>query len=122
MTGQLNTGPDEDVNHPIPRLDTLDTLVETDRGAYVGIVIAAPLSDDSVSRARLQRKIEVSLGYFHDVAFREKHGAPSPAHCRIYVSVHAHSSASTLELIEHFCSQFEANGVASVLQLIEPDA
>lgn len=122
MTGQLNAGPDEDVNHPIPRLDTLDTVVETDRGAYVGIVIAAPLSDDSVSRARLQRKIEVSLGYFHDVAFREKHGPPSPAHCRIYLSVHSHSSASILELIEHFCSQFEANGVASVLQLIEPDA
>lgn len=122
MIAHPDAGPDEDVNHPIPSLDTLDTLLESDQGARVGIVIATPLLDDPVSRARLQRKVEVTLGYFSGAAFRERHGAPNPAHCKIYVSVHARSDPSMLSLVQHYCSQFTANGIAPVVKLIETDA
>jgi hypothetical protein len=116
-----DAGPNEDVNHPIPSLDTLDTLVESAQGARVGIVIASPLLDDPISRARLQRKIELALGYFGGAAFRQKHGVPNPVHCKIYIGVHARSAPAMLNLVKYYCSQFAANGVAPVVRLIEAD-
>ena len=113
-----DAGPDEDVSHPIPRPDTLDALVESNRGAYVGIVIATPLLDDTVSRACLERKVAVSLGYFSFPALREKHGTPDLSHCRVYVDVHAASDATMLDLIDYYCSQFPANGVTAVVTRI----
>ena len=118
MTADSDAGPIEDIDHPIPRLDTLDVLRFTDRGAYVGIVIASPLKDDAISRARLLRKIEVSLGYFRSAEYRERYGAPDPKRSRLWVHVHADSDARMLALLEHYCSQFVANGVTARLELI----
>ena len=111
-------GPLEDVNHPIPRLDTLDAVVDTDRGAYLGIVIATPLRDDEVSRERLRRKFELSLGYFQTPEYRERCGLPMPDRSKIYLNIHADSDSSMLELVERYMAQVLANGITPVLKLI----
>jgi hypothetical protein len=111
-------GPLEDVNHPIPRLDTYDTELTTESGAYIGIVIATPLRDDAMSRARLLRKIELYLRYFQSREYRERNGAPMPDRSRIYVSIHTASDPSMLQLIEFYMEQMPANGITPVLKLI----
>lgn len=90
----------------------------TDQGAYVGIVIASALRDDDISRARLQKKVEVSLGYFLSPEYRERYGAPSRDRSRLWMKVHCTSDASMLELIEHYRAQIEVNGVHAVVKLI----
>jgi len=114
---ESEAGATEDVNHPIPRLDVLDTVVTTERGAYVGILISTPLRDDPISRARLRRKIELSLGYFAGADYLARFGPADPAHSKLYLSVHANSDAGMIELIEQYCAQFPASGVAAVLEL-----
>jgi hypothetical protein len=114
-----DAGPDEDLSHPIPRLDTLDALLETDQGARIAVVIATPLLHDPVSRARLQRKFEISMAYYASSEFRNKHGPPNPTHCKMYWNIHARSDAQMIELIEQFRPQLESNGVAFELTLTE---
>lgn len=111
-------GPLEDANHPIPRLDTLDTVVTTERGAYVGIVIATPLRDDEASRERLRRKFELTLGYFHTPEYRKRCGPPMPDRSKMYVNIHAGSDSSMLQVVEHYVAQMLANGITPVLNLI----
>jgi hypothetical protein len=114
----VGPGDDEDVEHAIPRLDTLDALLTTDRGAYVGIVIATPLRDDAVSRARLLRKVEVSVSYFLSDEFRVQYGVPTPDNARLRIHVHAGSVASMLALIHNYCSQVLSNGISPEVELI----
>ena len=104
-------GPLEDNDHPIPRLDTLDTLVTFTKGASVGIVIATPLKDDERSRARLLRKFEVSLSYFRSADYFARCGAPQPAHSRLYVNIHSGSDAEMIELVERYCAEAAASGI-----------
>jgi hypothetical protein len=98
-------------------LDTLDVNVTTDKGAYVGIVIASPLKDDEISRARLQEKVEVSLSYFQSAEYREKYGTPCRERSRLWINVHCDSDASMLQLIEHYRAQIEANDITVVVKL-----
>jgi hypothetical protein len=114
----IDAGPVEDANHPIPRLDTLDVHLSTDKGAYVGIVIATPLKNDDLSKARLQRKIEISLEYFLSSEYRALHGAPCRTKSRLWINVHADTDAEMLALIEHYRVQIEANNVSAIVQLI----
>lgn len=108
----------EDPSHPIPRLDTLDVHLSTDQGAYVGIVVASPLRDDNMSRARLQQKVEVSVSYFQSAEYREKYGLPCREHSRLWINVHCDSDATMLQLIEYYRAQIEANGMTAVVKLI----
>jgi hypothetical protein len=118
VSAHPKAGPAEDQSHPIPRLDTLDVHVTTDKGAYVGIVIASPLKDDEVSRARLQEKVEVTLSYFQTAEYREKYGRPCRERSRFWFNVHCESDPSMLELIEHYREQVEANDMTAVIKLI----
>jgi hypothetical protein len=118
VANHIDAGPLEDVNHPIPRLDTLDVHVNTDKGAYVGIVIASPLKNDDLSKARLQRKIEVSLEFFLSSEYRALHGAPCRTQSRLWINVHSDTDAEMLALIEHYRVQIEANDVSAVVKLI----
>ena len=118
MNALPKAGPAEDRDHPIPRLDTLDVHVETKRGAFVAIIIATPLRDDEMSRARLQEKVEVSLSYFQSAEYREKYGTPCRAHSRIWIKVHCNSDTAMLQLIEHYRKQIEANDLTAVVKLI----
>jgi hypothetical protein len=107
----------EDQSHPIPRLDTLDTHLTTDQGAYVGIIIASPLRDDEISRARLQKKVDVSLSYFQSAEYREKYGAPCRERSRLWISIHFDSDATMFSLVEHYRAQIEGNEVTVVVKL-----
>jgi len=118
MGGPFDPGPDEDPEHPIPRLDTFDVLITTNLGATVGIVIASPLRDDAMSRARLTRKFEVSVGYFVSDEFRRKHHDISREHSWVTVRVHAESDPLMLRLVEDYCSQVRANGISSEFKLV----
>ena len=120
MSAQFNPGAVEDNNHPIPRLDTLDVHVETNKGAYVAIVIGSPLKNDEVSRARLQAKVEVSLGYFRSAEYREKNGEPSHDRSHILFKVHCDSDAEMLRLIDHYREQIEANDVSTKVSSYVP--
>ena len=115
MAQHADSEPLEDVNHPIPRLDTYDTLLEFAKGAYLGIVIAAPLKDDERSRARLRRKFEVALGYFRSEAYLARCGTPQPTHCRVYVNIHSGSDAEMLRLIEQHCAEVASSGITPVV-------
>ena len=118
MTAPPAAGSAEDQGHPIPRLDTLDVHVTTDKGAYVGIVIASPLRDDEMSRARLQEKVEVTLSYFQSAEYQERYGVPCRERSRFWINVHCDSDPSMLELIEHYREQIEANDMTAVVKLI----
>jgi hypothetical protein len=113
-----DAGPLEDANHPIPRLDTVDTEVTTYRGAYVGLIISTPLRDDATSRARLHRKFELYLGYFQSPKYRERCGAPMPDRSKIFVDIHAGSDPSMLQLVEGYMAQVSQNGIDPILKLI----
>jgi hypothetical protein len=99
-------------------LDSLDVHLATDKGAYVGIVIASPLRDDEVSRARLREKIEVTLSYFESAEYQEKYGRPNREHSRFWINVHYDSDQSMLELIEHYRAQIGANDITAVVNRI----
>jgi len=113
-----DAGPLEDVEHPIPRIDTLDTELTTERGAYIGMVIATPLKDDAISRARLQRKFEVYLSYFASREYRERCGPPLPDRSKIYLNIHASSDQSMIQLVESYMAQLPDNGITPVMKLI----
>jgi hypothetical protein len=113
----LDSGPAHDLAHPIPRLDTIDTELQTDRGAYIGIVIAAPLKHDPQSKARLLRKVALSLSYFESLQFLKRCGEPRPDRCRIYISVHSGTDSKMLEIIDQCGARMLANGITPVIEL-----
>jgi hypothetical protein len=104
----LDSALDVDERHPIPRVDAYDALLTTDQGAYLGLVIASPLRDDEVSRIRLQRKLEMYMTYFQSPEYRDRCGAPSPTHCKIYVSIHSKSLPRS-DAVKRHMSHFEAH-------------
>jgi hypothetical protein len=92
--------------------------VTTDQGAYVGIIIATPLRDDEISRARLQEKVEVSLSYFQSAKYRETYGAPCRERSRLWISIHRDSDAAMLSLVEDYRAQIEGNDMTVVVKII----
>jgi hypothetical protein len=110
-------GPAQDLTHPIPRLDTIDTELTTDRGAYIGIVIASPLIDDPLSKARLLEKVELYLSYFESPQFLKRCGEARPDRCRIYVSVHSGTDPKMLDLIDQCGARILVKGITPVIQL-----
>ena len=110
--------PDQDLSHPIPRLDTLDVLLESDKAARVGIVIASPLQDDTRSRVRFERKLELCLQYFWRPTFSERYGAPTPASAQLYISIHAGSHPAMMDLVNAQTERISQHGVRPVIKLI----
>jgi hypothetical protein len=118
MSCATDTEPEEDLDHPIPRLDALDVLLDSDQAVRVGIVIAAPLIDSPKSRVRLERKLELCLNYFWTEAVRQRYGSPRPEAYHLYISVHAGSDQSMLDLIQSQEDRIARHGVRPVIQLI----
>jgi hypothetical protein len=111
-------GPDQDLSHGIPRLDTLDTLLETNAGARVGIVIATPLRDNPRDRDRFERKLQVALAYFTSEAFQSRWGAPDPSHCALYIDIHSTSDGSIIDLVFGQADRIRAAGLTPVIKVI----
>ena len=117
MSSDEDAGSREDRDHPIPRLDTIDVEVRTKNGAYIALVVATPLKDDPVSRARLLRKIDLYLAYFRSPEYRSRCGAPSLEHSTIYFKIHSASDAAMLQLIDGYAAQIEANSISAEIKL-----
>ena len=109
----------EDNSHPIPRLDTLDVHIPTDKGAYVGVVIASPLLDDEMSRARLKEKIDVSVSYFYSSEYRAKYGSPCILRSRLWIPIHEDSDPKMIALVDDYCAMIQANGVRAVRKVFD---
>jgi hypothetical protein len=120
VSARADAGAIEDNGHPIPRLDTLDVHVATNKGASVAIVIGSPLKNDEMSRARLQVKVEVSLGYFRSAEYRDRYGQPSRDRSHILFKVHRDSDSEMLRLIDHYREQIEANDVSTKVSSYVP--
>ena len=111
-------GLDEDVSHAIPRLDTFDTLLETNAGARIGIVIATPLGNSPRDRARFEQKLSVAMAYFESETFRNRWGAAEPVHCAIHIDIHSASDDSVIEFVFGQAERIRVAGLTPVIRVI----
>src|SRR5205823_4459251 len=82
----------DDLMHPIPRVHAYDTVLTLGGGgAYLGMVIAAPLDAGTRSLSRLREKQRFYLDSFYSEFGRKEWGTPKDGKMKIYVSVHPES-------------------------------
>jgi hypothetical protein len=98
-------------SHPIRDTTVIDTVVNTDRGAYYGLVIASPMSGDVPSQQRLLDKLEAYIGDFYSDSFVSRYGKPRLDNCKITVGIHPDSDAIIFELLEKCRSWVEGNNI-----------
>jgi hypothetical protein len=93
----------DDPAHPISIVHAYDTVLTLGGGgAYLGIVISAPLDASTRSSARLREKLRFYLDSFHSEFGRNEWGTPRDGKMKIYVSVHPASSEETLNILNAF--------------------
>jgi hypothetical protein len=93
----------DDPTHPIPCVYAYDAdLTFAGGGAYLGIVIAAPLDASTRSKARLQEKLRFYLDSFYSEFGHKTWGTPVTGKMKIYVRVHPNSSDETFQVIDAF--------------------
>ena len=112
-----DAGPDEDLSHPIPRLDTYDVLLRTDSGARVGIVIATPLGRSPRDFERFERKMQLALSFFESDEFRQRWGTPTPQHCAVYITVHSASDSQAIDLVFSQADRIRSAGLKPVIKI-----
>jgi hypothetical protein len=100
------------VLHPVRDTSVIDTVVNTDRGACYGIVIAAPLSGDIPSQQRLLDKLAAYIGDFYSDKYLTRYGRPCRAYCKITVAIHSESDAVIFELLEKCRAWVEDNNIS----------
>ena len=102
--------PDDDPDHPIPFLETLDVVtVLSDGGADLFIVVASPLIADRRSLTRLQDKIEAYLRHILSFEFQAEAGEPSPSNTTIWVKLHSRSAPEVYDFLERSKGWVSAN-------------
>lgn len=112
---------DDDPDHPIPYVGNLDTVVETDRGAYFGMVIASPYVSDARSEARLRAKLRGYFRHIHEVRHDWNATHPEPMEVRLHIAVH-HASDPQVLVILHEASRTAAEeSIEFKLQSIDDD-
>jgi hypothetical protein len=100
------------VSHPIRDTTVIDTVVNTDRGAYYGLVIASPLSGDIPSQQRLLDKLEAYIADFYSDKYLTRYGRPRLDNCKITVGIHPDSDAVIFELLEKCRAWVEGNNIS----------
>jgi hypothetical protein len=106
----------DDLMHPIPRVHAYDTMVILgDGGAYLGMVIAAPLDASTRSLSRLREKQRFYLDSFYSEYGRREWGTPKDGKMKIYVSVHPESSEEAFEMLNTFEREARDRGVEVVM-------
>jgi hypothetical protein len=68
-------------------------------GAYLAIVIAAPLDASTRSIARLQERLRFYLDSFYSEFGQKTWGTPVTGKIKIYVRVHPNSSDQTFQIL-----------------------
>jgi hypothetical protein len=106
---------EDDESHPIPFVGNLDTVVTSNVGVRLGVVIASPLRNDERSKQRLTQKLE---GYVREFAVRRDQWLaenPEPMKAWLYVSIHPESDAEIFQLISQYRPWIEDNSIAVVM-------
>lgn len=107
-TGDLS----DDPNHPIPNVHAYDTVLTLGSGgAYLGIVIAAPLDATMRSLCRLREKQKFYLESFYSEFGREQWGTPKEGKMKIYINIHPSSSKEVFDVLGAFCNEARGRGV-----------
>ena len=114
----------DDLAHPIPCVYAYDTVLTfADGGAYLGIVIAAPLDASIRSLARLREKLSFYLDSFYSAFGRKEWSTPKSGKMKIYVNVHPESSQETFRILDAFDIEASSRGVELVIskEVYSPD-
>ena len=111
----------DDSMHPIPRVHAYDTVLTLGGGgAYLGMVIAAPLDASTRSLSRLQEKQRFYLDSFYSEYGRKEWGTPKDGKMKIYASVHPESSEEAFEMLNTFGREARDRGVEVVIMKSVP--
>lgn len=106
----------DDFAHPIPRVYAYDTVLTLGGGgAYIGIVIAAPLDASERSLSRLRAKQRFYLESFFSDFGHKQWGTPKDRKMKIYVNIHPASSPQAFEVLHAFESEARDRGVDVVV-------
>lgn len=106
----------DDLAHPIPCVYAYDTVLTfAGGGAYLGIVIAAPLDASIQSLARLRAKLTFYLDGFYSAFGRKQWSTPKSGKMKIYVNVHPESSEQTFRILDAFDAEASSRGVELVI-------
>ena len=91
----------EDLAHPIPRLDVIDVhgLLKAG-GSDLVVVIASPLCADDYSQRRLLRKLANYAAFVGAADFAEQFGKPTPESTTIVVNIHVGSAPEIFRTLE----------------------
>jgi hypothetical protein len=108
--------PQVEESHPIHDTSKIDVVVQTDRGAAYGLVIAAPVTGSLSTQTRLLDKIEAYIGDFCSPSFLSKYGEPTSEYCKITVAIHPASDPVIFELLEKCRPWVESHNIRFTVQ------
>jgi hypothetical protein len=120
MAKEIPDVPDDDESHPISHLTKIDVATWLKNGGYYGIVVDRPMTDDTVSRARILKKLTNYMEDFYSEEFRKRHGSPLPGKLKIYVALHPHTDTGILSFLEDCRPWLADNKVELVLRYLDP--
>ncbi|HJR69669.1 MAG TPA: hypothetical protein VKA43_06480 [Gammaproteobacteria bacterium] len=112
----------DDESHPIPKLDVID-IVATRKGggARLCLMIATPLDAGPRSVYRLFRKLDGYLQYLASDGHRTECGRPEPDTTDIEITLHPHTDAQIIELIDGLRAWTEKQGVGLKRKVLNLD-
>jgi len=108
----------DDENNPISFVHRYDTVVTFDGGgAYLGIVIAAPLLSDHRSIARLKEKLRFYLESFFSPFGQQTWQTPREGKMKIYIKIHHDSCPEAFAIMQNFKDVAARRGVELVISI-----
>jgi len=112
---------EDDTDHPIPYVGNLDTVVETNVGAYFGLVIASPLSMEKRSEARLRKKLDNYFQYFAVIKSEWSSIHSEPMKVRLMIAVHHASDPRVLAVLHEASLRAAENNIEFSLASIDDE-
>lgn len=109
-----------DPAHPIPSVDAFDAVLTMGGGgAYLAIVIAAPLDASARSLRRLNEKLKFYLDNFWSEFGHREWGTPKEGKMKIYVNIHPESNKEVFERLDSFRAEAGCRGVDVIITKID---
>ena len=112
--------PNEELDHPIPRLDVIDIHgVLKSGGTDLVIVIASPLAADEYSQLRLVRKLNNYIEFIGSKGYAQQFGVPTPENTAIVVNIHTGSAPEVFHLLEQCQPRVQASNASLSFETID---
>ena len=112
---------EDDPEHPIPYLGSLDVMaVKEGGGADLIIVVASPLRADERSQKRLLDKMEGYLAFISSVEFRAQAGIPTMDNTKVVVKLHPHSAPEISDLLFRCESWVQKSNASLQVEILTP--